>query len=73
MSKQTFASRYTRVGTSAAIIIPKPVREALGLVDKDLIVMRIFGPLLICRRLKPNDVVDASSIPTDALPSAVRG
>jgi bifunctional DNA-binding transcriptional regulator/antitoxin component of YhaV-PrlF toxin-antitoxin module len=73
MASKTYASRYTRVGTSAAVIIPKAVRDELGLIDKDLMVMRIFGKLLILRRLSPNEVVDVSSIPTDAIPSAVRG
>lgn len=73
MASKTWATRYTRVGTSAALIIPKGVREQLGLVDKDLVVMRVFGKLLICRRLSPNDVVDVSHLPADAIPSAVTG
>ena len=72
MANKTYASRYTRVGSSAAVIIPKPVREELGLIDKDLMIMRTFGKLLILRRLSPNEVVDLTSIPTDAIPSAVR-
>ena len=72
MAKQTYASRYTRVGSSAALIIPKAVREEMGLVDKDLVIMRVFGKLLIARRVSANDVVDVNSIPTDAIPSAVR-
>jgi antitoxin component of MazEF toxin-antitoxin module len=72
MPKQTYASRYTRVGSSAALIIPKAVREEMGLVDKDLVIMRVFGKLLIARRVSANDVVDVNSIPTDAIPSAVR-
>lgn len=72
MAKQTYASRYTRVGSSAALIIPKAVREEMGLVDKDLVIMRVFGKLLIARRVSANDVVDVSSIPADAIPSAVR-
>ena len=71
MAGKTFATRYTRVGTSAAIIIPKAVREELGLIDKDMIVMRTFGKLLILRRLSPNEVVDVSNIPTDAIPRRV--
>jgi hypothetical protein len=44
----------------------------MGLVPGDLVVMRLFDKLLICRKLEPNQVVDISQIPTDALPSAVR-
>jgi AbrB family looped-hinge helix DNA binding protein len=72
MSKPTYASRFTRVGTSKAIILPKEVRELMGLIPGDLVVMRLFGKLLICRRLDPKDVVDVNAIPADALPSAVR-
>jgi antitoxin component of MazEF toxin-antitoxin module len=72
MVKQTYAARFTRIGGSAAIIIPKDVREQMGLIDKDLVIMRVFGKLLIARRVSANDVVDVSTVPTDAIPSAVR-
>lgn len=72
MAKPTYASRFTRVGTSKAIILPKEVRELMGLIPGDLVVMRLFGKILICRRLDPKDVVDVNTVPTDAIPSAVR-
>ena len=72
MTRPTYASRFTRVGTSKAIILPKDVREQMGLIPGDTVVMRLFGKVLICRRLDPKDIVDVDSIPTDALPSAVR-
>lgn len=72
MPKQTYASRYIRVGNSQCIIVPKDVREALGFRPGDLVVMRMFGKVLIARRLAPEDVVEVDSIPADALPSAVR-
>ena len=70
--RTTWASRYVKVGNSQCIIVPKEVREQLGAVPGDLIVMRMFGKLLICRKLAPEQVVDVSQIPSDALPSAVR-
>lgn len=73
MAKPTYASRFTRVGTSKAIILPKEVRELMGLIPGDLVVMRLFGKILICRKLEPNQIVDVNEIPADALPSAVRG
>jgi antitoxin component of MazEF toxin-antitoxin module len=72
MVKQTYAARFTRIGGSAAVIIPKPVREELGLIDKDLMLMRVFGKVLILRRVSANDVIDVNAVPTDAIPSAVR-
>lgn len=72
MAKPTYASRFTRVGTSKAIILPKEVRELMGLIPGDLVVMRLFGKLLICRKLEPNQIVDISQIPADALPSQVK-
>lgn len=72
MAKATYAARFTRVGTSKAILLPKEVREMMGLIPGDLVIMRLYGKLLICRRLDPNDVVEVNSIPVDALPSAVR-
>jgi AbrB family looped-hinge helix DNA binding protein len=69
---KTYAARYVKVGNSQCIIVPKEVREKCGLVPGDLIVMRLLGKILICRRLDPKDVVDVESIPTEALPSAVR-
>jgi antitoxin component of MazEF toxin-antitoxin module len=72
MKKQTYAARFTRLGGSGAMMVPKDVQEQMGLIDKDLVIMRVFGKLLIARRVSANDVVDVSSIPTDAIPSAVR-
>lgn len=69
---KTYAARYVKVGNSQCIIVPKEVRELCGFIPGDLVVMRTFGKILICRKLEPKDVVDAESIPTDALPSAVR-
>jgi bifunctional DNA-binding transcriptional regulator/antitoxin component of YhaV-PrlF toxin-antitoxin module len=69
---KTYAARYVKVGNSQCIIVPKEVRELCGLIPGDLVVMRLFGKLLICRRLDPKDVVDVETIPVDALPSAVR-
>lgn len=73
MAKPTYASRFTRIGTSKGIILPKDVREQMGLIPGDNIVMRLFGKVLVCRKLDPKEIVDLSEIPTDALPSAVRG
>lgn len=72
MGLRTYAARYCKVGNSQAIIVPKEVREKMGLFPGDLIVMRLFGKLLICRRLDPRDVVEVDTIPADAIPSAVR-
>jgi bifunctional DNA-binding transcriptional regulator/antitoxin component of YhaV-PrlF toxin-antitoxin module len=71
--KSTWATRYVKVGNSQCIIVPKEVREKLGAVPGDLIIMRMFGRLLICRKLDPNQIVDVNELPADALPSAVRG
>ncbi len=72
MALKTYAARYVKVGNSQAIIVPKEVREKCGLIPGDLVVMRLFGKLLVCRRLDPKDVVEIDQVPTDALPSAVR-
>ena len=72
MERKTWATRFVKLNTSAAMIIPKEVREAMGLRPSDLIVMRLFGKLLIARRLDPNQVVDVTELPADALPSAVK-
>lgn len=70
--RTTWASRYVKVGNSQCIVVPKEVREKLGAVPGDLIVMRMYGRLLICRKLAPEHVVDVNELPADALPSAVR-
>lgn len=54
------------------IVVPKDVREQLGLRLGDLMVMRIFGKLIITRRLDPATVADVDSIPVEALPPAAR-
>lgn len=70
--RTTWAARYSKSGNAHVIIVPREVRETLGLRLGDLIVMRIFGKHLIARRLDPADVIDVNAIPADAFPSAVR-
>jgi antitoxin component of MazEF toxin-antitoxin module len=70
--RQVWATRFVKLGGSAAVVLPKEVREKLGVLPGDLIVMRLYGKILIARRLDPTNVIDVSSIPADALPSAVR-
>lgn len=70
--RETYAGRFVKRGNSHEVLIPKPVMERLRLTPGDLVVMRLFGPLLIMRRLAPEMVVDVNEIPADALPSAAR-
>lgn len=70
---KTWATRCIKQGGSAAILIPKEVRETMGLRPGDVVVFRLFGKVVIARRLDPRDVIDIEQIPAEALPSAVRG
>ncbi len=68
VSHEVHAGRYHRFGNSRAIILPKRVREALMLQPEDLMLMSVYGSLLIMRRVDKRDVVDVSTLPTEALP-----
>lgn len=69
---KTWATRCIKQGGSAAVLVPKEVREVMGLRPGDMVVMRLFGKILIARRFDAKDVIDTDQVPADALPSAVR-
>lgn len=68
-----YSPKVRKWGNSTVVVLPKDVRAALGLSVNDILLMRVFGKLLIARRLDPKMVVDLSAIPADAIPSAVTG
>lgn len=68
---ETYASRFWKVGGSWGAIIPKDVRNHLGLKPGDLLLMRLFGPFLIMRRVTPDMVIDRETLPTESLPGGV--
>lgn len=70
--RAVYTARYVKSGNGWGIIIPKDVREHLGLRPTDLIVMRVVGKVLVMRRFDASQVIDTNSIPVDALPSDVR-
>ena len=52
--------KYHRWGNSWGIIIPKAVREALGLLPGDLVAIRIVGRRAVMGRLLPEAVLPVS-------------
>jgi antitoxin component of MazEF toxin-antitoxin module len=71
--KQCYASRYWKMGGSYGVILPPDVRKQLQLHPGDLVLMRLYGPLLILRRVTADMVVERDTIPTEALPPAAVG
>lgn len=70
--RETHTGRLRKNGNSHSLTLPPAVRQALNLRPGDLCVMRMFGKVLIVRRLDPSMVIDLDSIPADAIPSSVR-
>jgi antitoxin component of MazEF toxin-antitoxin module len=72
MPNQVWACRFYKAGGSAAILLPKEVRERLGFVPGDLILLTIYGPILMCRKMTRESIADRESIPDDAAPPALK-
>jgi antitoxin component of MazEF toxin-antitoxin module len=71
-TRETHTGRVRKNGNSHSLTLPPSVREALNIRPGDLCIMRMFGKVLIVRRLDPSMVIDLDSIPADAIPSSVR-
>ncbi len=52
--------KYHRWGGSWCILIPKAVREALGLLPGDLVAIRIVGRRVVMGKLFPDAVLPVS-------------
>jgi antitoxin component of MazEF toxin-antitoxin module len=71
-ARETHTGRVRKNGNSHSLTLPPAVREAMHLRPGDLCVMRMFGKVLILRRLDPSMVIDVDALPADAIPSSVR-
>jgi hypothetical protein len=44
----------------------------MGLVPGDLILLTLYGPILMCRRMTKESIADRESIPADAAPPVLK-
>jgi len=72
MGSPLYMSKYRKWGGSHAFVVPPRIREALRLMDGDIVGMRLYGQQLVLERIPTEGIAVARGIPASILPPELR-
>lgn len=61
MSEPVMIANVRSYGNSVVLVLPRSLREALGILPRDLVGMRKVGRLLLLKKLVPGEIMPVSA------------